>query len=100
MIKHIVLWKLHDHADGHDKKENALRVKRALENMRGKVEGLLSLEFGINQLPADQAYDLSLLCEFTDWTALESYRVHPLHQSVIELLNKVRSHRVVIDYEI
>lgn len=100
MIKHIVMWRLHDHADGHTKQENALRVKRVLEDLIGKVEGLLSLVVGINELAGDQAYDLALLCEFADWNALESYRTHPLHLGVIDLLNKVRSDRVVVDWEL
>jgi hypothetical protein len=99
MIKHVVMWRLHEHADGHDKPENALRVKRALENLQDKIDGLIKLEVGINELGGPQAFDLVLLAEFRDWQALDTYRDHPLHQDVIALLNKVRTDRVVTDWE-
>lgn len=99
MIRHVVMWRLHEHADGADKVTNAHRVKDALEQMRGKVEGLLRLEVGVNELAGPQAYDLILDCDLRDWSALEYYREHPLHLAVIDLLNKVRSDRVVIDWE-
>ena len=100
MIRHIVMWRLHEFAVGHDKAENALRVKRALENLHGNIEGLLRIEVGINQLAGAQAYDLALNADFQDWAALERYRDHPLHQNVIELLNKVRTERAVVDWEV
>lgn len=100
MIRHVVMWKLHEFADGHNKAENALRVKSALESLIGRVDGLVSLQVGVNQLPGEQAFDLVLMCDFRDWAALETYRTHPLHLGVIELLNKVRSGRVVADWEV
>ncbi len=100
MIRHVVMWKLHEFADGHNKAANALRVKSALESLIGRVDGLMSLQVGVNQLPAEQAFDLVLMCDFRDWEALETYRTHPLHLGVIELLNKVRSDRVVTDWEV
>lgn len=100
MIRHVVMWRLHDHADGADRQRNAQRVKELLEGMRGKIDGLLRIEVGINQLPGPQAFDLILDCDFRDWAALEYYREHPLHKAVVELLDKVRSDRVVVDWEL
>lgn len=100
MIRHVVMLKLHEFADGADKQTNAMRVKDTMEAMRGNIDGLLSLEVGINQLPEAQAYDVVLITTITSWDALESYRVHPPHRAVIALLNKVRSDRVVADFEV
>jgi len=100
MIRHVVMWRLHDFADGHDKAANALRVKAALENLAGKIDGLLRVEVGINQLEGAQAFDVVLNADLRDWAALEGYQKHPLHQGVIALLNLVRKERVVVDWEI
>ncbi|MBK6766741.1 MAG: Dabb family protein [bacterium] len=100
MIRHVVLLKLHEHADGADKLTNARRVKELLEIMPGKVEGLLRLEVGINELPGPQAYDVIINCDFPNWATLEYYRDHPLHRDVMALLNRVRSDRAVVDWEI
>lgn len=100
MIRHVVMWKLHEFADGADKPTNALRVKRLLEDMLGKVAGLLAVEVGVNQMAGAQAFDLVYIANFESWEALASYHDHPLHVQVKELLNKVRSERVVADFEI
>jgi hypothetical protein len=100
MIRHVIMLKLHEFADGCDKPTNALRVKALMEAMLGNVNGLHALEVGINQLSGSQAFDVVLLTTLESWEALEAYRVHPLHLEVVELLKKVRSDRVVVDFEI
>ncbi len=96
----MIMLKLHDVADGHDKAANTLRVKEAMEAMRGNIEGLVSLEVGINQLSDPQAFDIVLNTTLESWDALEASREHPLHLEVVELLKKVRSERIVADWEI
>ncbi len=100
MIRHVIMLKLHEFADGCDKQTNAERVKKLMEAMRGNVNGLHALEVGINELPDAQAFDVVLITTLESWEALEAYRVHPLHLDVVELLKKVRSERVVVDWEI
>lgn len=100
MVRHIVMLKLNEFADGHDKAANALRVKALLDNFVGKIDGLSRMEVGINQLADAQAFDLVLNADLRDWAALEFYRDHPLHREVIALLNKVRSDRTVVDWEV
>lgn len=100
MIRHVIMLKLHEFADGCDKQTNARRVKEVMEAMRGNIDGLLSLEAGINQIADKQAFDVVLITTLESWEALEAYRVHPLHLNLVELLKKVRSDRVVVDWEI
>ncbi len=100
MIRHVIMLKLHEFADGCDKQTNAERVKKLMEAMRGNVAGLHSFEVGINQLDGPQAFDVVLISTLESWEALEAYRVHPLHLEVVELLKKVRSDRVVVDWEV
>ena len=37
MIKHIVMWKLKDEAEGNSKDENAKIIKNSLEDLKGKI---------------------------------------------------------------
>jgi hypothetical protein len=100
MIKHIVLWKLKDYAEGSTKQENALKVKVLLENMRGKIPGMLKLEVGINFEGSDTASDIVLYTEFESRNALDAYQIHPLHMKVKEFIPLVRTERRVADYEV
>lgn len=97
MIKHIVLWKLKEFAEGSGKAENARRIKAELEALRGKIPGLLSLEVGINCNPAEQDCDAALCCAFESWEALERYQNHPEHVKVAGWIGKVRETRTALD---
>lgn len=96
MVKHIVMWKL-----GTDnKEENAQKIKRGLEALFGKIEGLTFIEVGVNNNPSDMAFDIVLVSEFTDTGALESYQSNPLHVEVAQFVRSVVVDRKVVDYEI
>ncbi len=100
MIKHIVFWKLKDFAEGVTKEQNVLKVKAMLEDMRGKIPGMVTLEVGLNFETSDAASDISLYTEFSSRESLEVYQNHPLHRKVKEFLQNVRTERRVVDYEV
>jgi hypothetical protein len=100
MIKHIVLWRLKEFAEGSIKQGNILKVKEMLEDMRGKIPGMLKLEVGLNSESSDSASDISLYTEFESRAALDAYQIHPVHMKVKEFLPLVRSERRVVDYEV
>lgn len=100
MIKHIVMWKLHDLADGASKSENARRLKQRLEALPQQIQEIKFAEVGINFNPSEAAFDVVLYSEFESQEALQTYQNHPAHQKVItELLDKIRSRKSVVDYE-
>ena len=47
MLKHIVMWKLKEFAEGKTKAENALIMKESLERLVGIVPEIISLQVGI-----------------------------------------------------
>lgn len=101
LIKHIVMWKLKDFAEGKTKDENAISLKRSLESLEEKIgEVRFSIEVGINITQAEQAYDIVLYAEFQCIEDLNIYMQHPEHVKVSEYISKVREVRVVTDYEI
>ncbi|HZW38835.1 MAG TPA: Dabb family protein [Ignavibacteriaceae bacterium] len=98
MIKHIVLWRLNETANGKTKDENALELKRMLEAMKDKVKGIIKIEVGINSDKSPDACDIVLYSEFENEEALYNYQVHPDHEAIKVWLKDVRSERRVVDY--
>lgn len=98
MIRHVVMWRLLPEAAGATRAENAAKLKRLFEALRGQVPGMLDLEAGINALDDPQAADLVLITTFADQAALDAYLRHPAHEAVAELMKQVRSERRVVDY--
>jgi len=98
MIKHIVMWKLKDFAEGADRARNAKRVKIELETLKLSIPQIVHLEVGINILSSDAAYDVALYSTFNTEADLELYQNHPDHRAVAEFIGKIRESRVVVDY--
>lgn len=99
MIKHIVMWKLKDHAAGAARHENAVKAKEMLEALTSKISAIDSLEAGINANESDASYDLALYSSFSSWEALDDYQKHPEHLKVADFISEIRAERVVADYE-
>lgn len=99
MIKHVVVWKLKDFAEGADKARNAKRLKIELEALKSAIPQIVQLEVGINALASDAAYDVVLISEFKNEQDLDIYQNHPNHRAVADFVAKVRESRVVIDYK-
>lgn len=100
MIKHIVMWRLKDHAEGHDKASNAQQMKSQLEALRGQIDGVLTIEVGIDFSTTEASMDVVLYSEFTDRAALAAYQAHPAHQAVVAFIKEVVSARQLVDYEV
>ena len=100
MIKHIVMWRLKDHAEGNNKITNAQRMKTKLEALRGQIDGVLAIEVGIDFSATEASADVVLYSEFTDRAALAAYQAHPAHQAVMAFIKEVVSARHLVDYEI
>lgn len=100
MIKHIVMWKLHDFADGKDKAENAQLMKQWLEDLKTKISEIEYLEAGINFDSSSDACDVVLYSVFKDKASLSSYQNHPEHIRFKQKIQNIRSERKVVDYEI
>lgn len=100
MVKHIVFWKLKDHANGMDKAANAEQIKLKLERLNGQIEGLISMEVGVDFLHSPESADVVLYSLFKDRAALDFYQQHPLHKEVMPFIAEARSERRVVDYEV
>ena len=77
MIKHIVMWKLKEHAEGADRATNAQRMKERLDACATIAPGTLKFEVVLAQPGLEATCDVVLYSEFADRAALEAYLPHP-----------------------
>jgi hypothetical protein len=100
MVKHIVMWKLHEFAVGKTKNENANQIAQWLRDLKLKIPEIKFLEAGINFNPANDAFDVVLYSEFDNVAALERYQNHPDHVKFKQMIQNLRSEKNVVDYEV
>ena len=100
MIKHIVIWRLKEHAHGNSKMQNARMIKDKIEALPDKVPGIVKIEVGIAFSNTDNSGNIVLYSEFESKEHLDAYRMHPEHRSILPFILEAVSDRLVVDYEI
>jgi quinol monooxygenase YgiN len=100
MIKHIVMWKLKDHAEGADRATNAAKMKNRLDACAKLAPGTLKFEVALAQPGLEATYDVVLYSEFENKEALEAYASHPTHKALVPFIGAVRESRQCMDYEV
>lgn len=98
MLKHIVMWKLKDEAEGATKAENAKKMKEMLEALPAKVPGVITLEVGIDVVQAETSSDVCLYSEFNNLEEMDAYQAHPEHQKCVAFIKQVVTERRAVDY--
>ncbi len=97
MVKHMIIWFL---KDGIDKALVAADIKKSLEGLVGKIDGLEEMHILTEKLSSSSG-DIMMDSTFTNNDALKAYQAHPLH---LEIANtKVRpnvENRLSFDYEV
>ena len=95
MIKHIVMWKVKEE----NKQENIKKMIAQLENLKDKIQEIISIEAGMNFNSGDAAFDIVLYSEFENEETLAKYQSHPAHQEVATFIKSVTENRAVVDYK-
>lgn len=99
MIKHVVMWKLKDEAEGNYKPKNKELAKSSLLGLVPVISQITSLEVGENFNPTEAAFDLVLITIHQDRDALLEYINHPAHKEVAGFIGKIVADRKVVDFE-
>ena len=94
MIRHIVLFKIKD-----EYKSEIPQLVEKFYGMKGKIEGMLDLEAGMDVLHSGRSYDLALITVFDSMASFEAYQTHPVHMPVRARMHEMRSASVACDYE-
>ncbi len=98
MLKHIVMWKFRDGANGKSAHEHAVWMKKHLEALVGVVPQIRSLEVGINEIPTENSFDAVLTVCFDNAEDLKRYKIHNEHKVISEYCKEVRTARYAVDY--
>ena len=99
MIRHVVMWKFKETAEGRTKKENMDLVRERLLALPALIPQIKRLEVGFDKKGTDSSYDVMLLTEFDSMEALDEYIVHPDHKAVGPVVRSVTELRAVVDSE-
>lgn len=100
MVRHIVMWKFKDEAQGLSKEENLMKVKGMLESLPEKIEFIRSIEVKLNENENGKNFDAVLISEFDSLDDVKSYRVHPEHVKISQYVSLVRLDRASVDYTV
>ena len=99
MIRHIVMWKFKDEAEGLTKEENIAKVKKMLEALPEKIDFIRKSEVKMNVNNNGKNFDAVLISEFDTLEDVKKYRVHPDHVKISDYVSLIRLDRACVDYE-
>ena len=101
MIRHIVMWKLKEHAGGATKAKNAEKLKLILEGLRTTIDEMKAVAVGIQiSDPGNESFDVVLISDFETDLDFKMYTRHPQHKKAIDFIEKVAEQRVFVDYQV
>ena len=101
MVKHIILWTLNPELSETEKQSVKAGIKAGLEELVGKVPGLLEVKVNVDGRLDSSNCDVMLDSTLESAEALKGYAVHPEHVAVAN--GKVRPYTVqrsCLDFEI
>lgn len=103
MIRHVVMWKLKEEAEGASKKKNAEKMKLILEGLKINIDEIKSVEVGINMTEDDEevgtAYDVVLISDFETELDYTMYTRNAHHKKALDFINSVIEERHFVDYK-
>lgn len=103
MIRHVVMWKLKDEAQGATKEKNAEKMKLILEGLKTSIEEIKNVEVGINineDEDNDMAYDVVLISDFETELDFTMYTRNPHHKKAVDFIESVIEQRYFVDYKV
>ena len=100
MIRHIVMWRFLESAEGNSKVENIKIATESLYALIPKISEIKKMEIGADLLHTSASMDMALVTEFETLDTLHTYATHPEHLKVAEFMKKVTESRVVLDCEL
>lgn len=103
MIRHVVMWKLKEEAEGASKEKNAEKMKLILEGLKVNIDEIKSVEVGINITDEDEeagsAFDVVLISDFESELDYTMYTRNAHHKKAIDFINSVIDQRHFVDYK-
>jgi hypothetical protein len=98
MIRHIVMWTLHEQAEGVDKAVNLQKAKALLLSCAEVVPGIRAFEVATATPGMDCTNDLVLHMLLDDAQVLASYQNHPQHVAIKPFMKAIVKERRCMDF--
>ncbi len=101
MIRHVVMWRLKDEAEGATKEKNAEKMKLILEGLKTNIDEIKNVEVGINinaDEDDDMAYDVVLISDFETELDFTMYTRNAHHKKAKDFIDSVIEQRLFVDY--
>lgn len=97
MIRHVLLIKFKEYSEVSE----IVKLKSLFESMPEKVEGVVSVEWGVNDSPEgkNKGYTHSVLMTFTDENGRRNYLPHPEHEALKDVFRPLIEDIIVFDYQ-
>jgi hypothetical protein len=98
MIRHVLLLEFKLGVTESD----MLSVFKEFESMSSKVDGVLSVEWGLNNSPENinRGFTHCVFMTFADEQGRNNYLPHPEHEQLKAQLNLLLENIIVLDYQI
>lgn len=100
MIRHVVMWKIEEMAEGRGRMENVALIKTRLGSLPALVPEIIRMEVGVDIVMEGASWDICLIADFQDLDALRRYQAHPEHVKVADLVNRTMEKRAVVDFHL
>ncbi|WP_445666219.1 Dabb family protein [Fodinibius sp. AD559] len=104
MIRHVVMWKLKEEAEGATKEKNAEKMKLILEGLKVNIDEIKNVEVGINISDDDDEagspYDVVLISDFETELDYTMYTRDENHKKALKFINSVIDERHFVDYKV
>ena len=98
MLRHIVMWTLHEQAEGADKATHLAKAKAELLSFAQLVPGIREFEVGTASPCMDCSCDLVLNMLLDDAQVLAAYQNHPQHVAIKPFMKSVVKERRCMDF--
>ncbi|MCB9450737.1 MAG: Dabb family protein [Anaerolineaceae bacterium] len=93
MFTHLVLFKLKVNTP-----ESRQTIHDLLEALPAQIPQITHYEVGINSVPSERAYDMSLISRFESQADLDIYAKHPAHVAALSVIVPLLEKSAVVDY--
>ena len=100
MIRHIVMWNLHDQAEGADKATNLQKAQALLLSCAQVVPGIRAFEVATASPGMDCTNDLVLHMLLDDAQVLAQYQNHPDHLAIKPFMKAIVKERRCMDFNV
>jgi hypothetical protein len=98
MINHTVLFKMKEFDSSSAKREAIERFTAALLNLKNEIPELKHIEVNPHHTLDAPSFDICLVTHFDNMADLDTYRVHPEHVKVLEMVKELTTERAAVDY--